>query len=85
MVIDFNNGYEEFEVDVEFDYQPYEPATWSEWSGGYPGCEESVEVTEIRRRDNNSEIFLLDDTELDEFILERIFEEQQALFEERGE
>ena len=76
MVIDFYNGYEEFEVEVDFDYQPREDSTWSEWDGGYPGCDESVIVNEIKRLDNGAEIFLLDDTDLDEEILEKIHDER---------
>lgn len=30
------------ELDVEFDYQPYEPSTYE-----YPGCAESVEITAV--------------------------------------
>ena len=43
------------ELEIEFDYQPYEPETFA-----YPGCAESVEITTV----------ILNGTDITEFILE---------------
>ena len=43
--------YEGVEFEVEFDYHPAEPMVryYSDYSG-YPGCGESLEITDIRIR-----------------------------------
>ncbi len=61
----------EFEIEVDYDYQPYEQMTQH-----YPGCSESVEINEVRIV-NGSEICLMKNEEglIEEQILEHIAEE----------
>ena len=61
----------EFEIEVDYDYQPYEQMTRQ-----YPGCSESVEINEVRIV-NGSEICLMKNEEglIEEQILEHIAEE----------
>ena len=68
-----DNGYQEFEIEVDFDYQPYERATLY-----YPGCSESVEINEVRIIETGSEICLLDETEMNERILDKVFLERNV-------
>jgi hypothetical protein len=79
--LDFDNGYQEFEIDVEFDYQPYEPATWSEWDGGYPGCSEGVDICLVTMVDTGSEICLLNEDEVEEQVLDEIHERQGEYYD----
>lgn len=58
--------FEEVELTVAYDYQPYEPMTRD-----YPGCEASVEVGQVFVGDVDITTLLSDD-QFDE-IAERIF------------
>ena len=60
----FSNGDndDDLEIEVEGDYQPEEPMEWG-YSGGYPGCPEQFEITEIRIKDTQAEICLLDEND----------------------
>jgi hypothetical protein len=71
ITLDFDNGYEEFEIEVEFDYQPYEAPTRE-----YPGASESVEICEVTK--DGKEICLIGDTEIElsEEILGKIYDER---------
>ncbi len=71
MILDLDNGHEEIEIDVEYDYNPYENSTLE-----YPGCSESVEICEVRLVDG-SEICLLDGVSgrLEEIILDNIHDD----------
>ena len=62
---------EEFEIEVSYDYQPYEQMTRH-----YPGCSESVDINEVRIVDG-PEICLMKNEEslIEEEILENIAEE----------
>ena len=62
------------ELDVEFDYQPYEPDVWTLSNGdpGYPGCPESVELTEIYYRGEDFWELLEDYVDqIEELVLEQ--------------
>ena len=37
----------EFDVKVEFDFQPYEPPEWHHEAPGYPGCEANLEIEAV--------------------------------------
>ena len=69
--LDFDNGHEEFEIEVEFDYQPYEQMTLE-----YPGCDESVEICGVTK--DGHELCLIGDQDeyLAEIILEKICDER---------
>lgn len=68
----FDNGYEELEVEIDFDYEPYEPMTRH-----YPGSPEGVIINAI---------YVVTDEGLSEICLipNRIVEEQleNAILEE---
>jgi len=49
-----DNGFEEVDIEVHYDYQPAERATRY-----YPGCDEMVCINRIFRSDNRAEIFLI--------------------------
>jgi len=68
MKLDLDNGHEELEIDVEFDYQPYEDSTLE-----YPGCSESVEIEGAYLSDG-TEICLLEGVSdrLAEILLDEI-------------
>lgn len=57
----------EIEIEIFFDYQPYERMTQH-----YPGCSESIDICEVLIADTNIEISLLKDVEdlMKEEILE---------------
>jgi hypothetical protein len=61
------NGEEEYDVEVYFDYTPSEDMTRH-----HPGCDESVDICEVRIADTEIEICLLKDEE--ELMAERILE-----------
>ena len=69
-----DNGYDEVEVEVDFDYQPYEAMTRH-----YPGCSESIDINEVRVVDTQAEICLLKphDDLLAEQVMEWVHEEQE--------
>lgn len=48
------NYEEEIEIEVSFDFQPYEPMTRH-----YPGCDASCDIYEVVRADNGTELCLL--------------------------
>lgn len=71
---DIDNGYDEVEIEIDYDYEPFEPKTRH-----YPGCSENIIIIEIRMTENNSEIFIIDKKVtdlLEEQILNYIHEEQ---------
>jgi len=54
--------YKGIKFEVEFDYQPYEPMVMYYSDGsGYPGCPESVDVTDITHNETSFMEFLEDD------------------------
>lgn len=50
------------ELDIEFDYQPYEPAT-----NEYPGCDESVEITAVIFNGTDITDFIFEFGDIEEF------------------
>ena len=72
-----DNGYDEVEVEIDFDYQPYEPQEWG-YHGGYPGCPEGAEICEVKVVDTQAELCILPQFEMEfvEQILEHVHEEQ---------
>ena len=67
------NAGEEIDIQIEFDYQPYEPMTRH-----YPGCSEVVDFCGFTN--NGAEIEIIDDDLLDQLriqILEHIAEEKE--------
>lgn len=54
MELEQEPDYELIEVLVFFDFEPYEPMTRH-----YPGCDASLDITEVIRDDNYEEICLL--------------------------
>ena len=68
-----DNGYDEVEVEINFDYQPYEAMTRH-----YPGCSECVMIEEVKVIETNAELCLLKGVEeqLSEQVLEWVHEEQ---------
>ena len=79
MILTFENGDygEEIEVEVSFDYQPAEAMTWD-----YPGCNESVEIYEVKRVDNGAELFIIDN-DLEIEFCEKILDELHTEADER--
>ena len=69
------NVEDEIEIEIFFDYQPYESMTRH-----YPGCSESVDICEVLIADTNIELCLLKDVEglMEEEILEYREEELNA-------
>lgn len=66
---------EEIEIEIEFDYQPYEPMTRH-----YPGCNEDIEFCGFTVVDTGAEIEIIDENLLDDLkveILEWIKEESE--------
>jgi hypothetical protein len=66
---------EEIEIEVDYDYQPYEDMTRH-----YPGCNEDAEITSIIMTDTGAEIDIIDDDLLEELrvsILEHVAEESE--------
>ncbi len=59
----------EIEIEIFFDYQPYERMTKH-----YPGCSESVDICEVLIADTNIEICLL--KEIAELMEEEILEDR---------
>ena len=76
--INFDNGYEEFDLFVEFGYQPYERST-----SDYPGASEAVEFYDCTRDGSYGDICLLGDTHdcIEEAILDAIREYRQAEYD----
>jgi hypothetical protein len=77
--VEFNNGYEEFDLFVQFDYQPYERSTST-----YPGASEAVEYYDCTRDGSYGDICLLGDTHeyIEEAILEAIHDCRQKQLDE---
>ena len=65
---------EEIEIEVFFDYDPYEPMTRH-----YPGCDEQVSIYEVKLTESGEEICLLPETlsEVESQILDWIHEERE--------
>ena len=76
--VDFDNGYEEFSLYVQFDYQPYEKST-----SDYPGASEAVEFYDCTRDGSYADICLLGDTHeyIEEAILNAIHDYRQAEYD----
>ena len=72
-------GWEEIEIEVDYDYQPHEDSTRH-----YPGCSEEVDITEVTVK--GSEICLLPKVKerVEEEILEWIDEGFDDENSERG-
>jgi len=73
-----DNGEEEYDVEVYFDYQPYEAM------GLYsPGCDEAVDICEVRIANTDIEICLLKAEEalMAERILEHKAEEDAYIYD----
>lgn len=70
---DFDNGYQEFEIEIDFDYEPYEAMTRH-----YPGNSESVIINDVRVAETQAELCLLKgvEDELAEKVMEWIHDEQ---------
>jgi len=78
MILDLDNGYNEYEIEVDYDYEPYEPSTWT-----YPGCSEAVYINAVKLvsdepNKEGSEICLLPGVEdsLAETILDILYHEK---------
>ena len=73
-----DNGYDEVEVEVEFDYQPYEPSSWG-FNGGYPGCDEAVDICEVKVVETQAELCLLKNAEyqMREEVMDFVHDEQE--------
>jgi hypothetical protein len=51
-------GEDEIEVNIYFDFQPYEAQTWD-----YPGCDASADIYEVIVCETGAEVCLLKDEE----------------------
>ena len=67
------NGEEEIAIDVEFDYEPFEPM-----ERHYPGSAEAAHITEVTLAGTDIEICLLPNTteEVETALLDWIHDEQ---------
>ena len=67
----------DIKLEVDGDYQPYEPQEWG-YHGGYPGCPEGFEVCEVLIAETGAEVCLIGyaEEEIQDEILSQIHEDQ---------
>jgi len=67
-------NYKGVEFDVEFDYQPFEKQVLYYKDGsGYPGCSETVEITEFKHKGTSFLDWVEDfEDQVSELILEKL-------------